>query len=161
MSWHNRRLRNTFHNIKGRCYNPNNKDYKWYGGKGIGICKEWLDDPSLFEEWAESNGYSDELTIDRIDPEADYSPENCRWISLEDNARRAGDVNWMTVGGMTMTGREWSLYFNLGLNTINRYRREYGEPATKMLIEAMLEDPPDNITRYPRQSLFSVYEIDT
>ena len=88
--WKNQRLRKIFWKMIDRCYNENAKDYRWYGAKGIKICQQWLDDPSTFEEWALHSGYTDSLTIDRIESNKDYCPENCQWISLQDNTRKAG-----------------------------------------------------------------------
>lgn len=67
--------------IKQRCYNKNSRAYKWYGGIGIKVCDEWLRDYHAFCEWADKNGFAEGMTIDRIDPTKDYTPENCRFIS--------------------------------------------------------------------------------
>jgi len=83
------RLYNIWHGMKQRCFNPNDPNYKYYGGRGAVVCDEWLSFVS-FKEWAESNGYDDTLSIDRIDPTSDYCPQNCRWIPLSENSRRAG-----------------------------------------------------------------------
>ena len=72
-----------------RCHNPRRKDYARYGGRGIRVCAEWLNDPGQFYRWAKAQGYEDALSIDRIDPDADYCPKNCRWIALADNIAQA------------------------------------------------------------------------
>lgn len=79
------RLYSIFQNMKQRCYNENDRKYKYYGGKNIKICQEWLDDFKAFYDWSMAHGYSDELTIDRIDSDKDYCPENCRWVTLIEN----------------------------------------------------------------------------
>lgn len=86
--WKNERLRTIFKDMKRRCYNPNRKGYKDYGAKGIEVCKDWLDDPMKFQEWALLNGYADNLTIDRIDVNKGYSPDNCEWVTRQENTHR-------------------------------------------------------------------------
>ena len=68
--------------MKTRCYNPNSPYFKYYGGKGITVCDEWRDSFQAFYEWSMANGYSDELTIDRIDSDKGYFPANCRWVTM-------------------------------------------------------------------------------
>lgn len=77
------RLHRIWKGMKTRCNNPNRKDYKFYGGRGIKVCDEWINSFALFEKWAIQNGYSDELTIDRIDVNSNYEPSNCRWVDMK------------------------------------------------------------------------------
>jgi hypothetical protein len=78
--------------IKARCNNKNSNDYKYYGAKGIKICDEWLNYPDKFCKWAISNGYSDELTIDRINNSLGYNADNCRWATRKVQGRNRGGV---------------------------------------------------------------------
>lgn len=84
------RLHSIFSGMKQRCYNPNTKQYRFYGAKGITICDEWMaaDGIKSFVAWALNNGYDNDLSIDRIDPKGSYSPENCRWIPMFENSKR-------------------------------------------------------------------------
>lgn len=94
------RLYPLWKSIKYRCYNKNSKSYKYYGGRGIKMCDEWLNNPKAFCDWAVANGYKEEktdkhiniLTIDRIDVNGDYCPENCRFVTNEVQARNKRDT---------------------------------------------------------------------
>jgi hypothetical protein len=70
-----------------RTTNPNATQYRYYGGKGVRICEQWLDFV-VFRDWAHSHGYADHLTIERKDPSGNYEPANCEWITRQENARR-------------------------------------------------------------------------
>lgn len=157
--WINQRLRKIFNNMMRRCYGPNNKDYQWYGAKDIGVCEEWKKNPQSFEIWSMNNGYADNLTIDRIDATTDYCPENCQWIPLKENTRRAGKVTWITIGDETLTGRQWADKLQIGTNTINTAIRQHGIDKAIELIAAMLEELPSTKHRKSNQTWFSVYGI--
>lgn len=158
-TWNNKRIGYIFRGIVRRCYNKNDKSYKWYGAKGVKIYQQWLDDPKSFETWAINNGYDDNLTIDRIESDKDYCPENCRWLSFEENTRRAGKVNWITINNLTLTGTQWAKKIGIGVNVVNTAIRQYGIDKTKELLVAMLDEPPLTKNRKSRQSWFSVYGI--
>lgn len=83
----NSKLYHVFVSMKQRCYNPNSDRWYCYGAKNIRVCEEWVGDVSRFIEWALENGYKEGLSIDRIDPKKDYSPDNCRWLTRADNTR--------------------------------------------------------------------------
>ena len=74
--------------MRQRCTNPNRQAYALYGGKGVTVCEDW-NEYSSFKDWAMKNGYADNLSIDRINPEKGYSPDNCRWITPSENTARA------------------------------------------------------------------------
>lgn len=73
-------------NIKNRCYNPKGERFHRYGGRGIQMCQEWKENYLPFKKWALANGYRVGLSIDRIDNDGDYTPENCQWLTMSENA---------------------------------------------------------------------------
>lgn len=73
--------------MRNRCSNPNQKNYRLYGGRGIKVCEEWLNSFEAFYTWALNNGYSAKLTIDRKDNDKGYTPENCRWVTQAEQIR--------------------------------------------------------------------------
>lgn len=153
----NHRIKEIFNGMRVRCYNTGNKDYRWYGAKGIKVCDEWLDNPLLFEEWALSNGYTDDLTIDRIDENKDYCPENCRWISREENTRYKSTTQEITVGSETHTGREWAKILGLGTNVINTYIRKYGIDNVAEFIKRYKNNTKLKNTLPKNKSIYSLY----
>lgn len=155
-NWNNKRIKKVFNDMKQRCYNKNNKDYRWYGAKSIKICDEWMDNPSLFEEWAMQNGYDDNLTIDRIDENKDYSPDNCRWITGANNTKYKSTTSIISVGNEEHTGREWADILGLGTNRINTYVRRYGLDNTIEFIKRYIANP--NLKQSNKnQNIYSLY----
>ena len=102
------RLHKTWSDMKKRCYNPNSKSFPAYGGRGIEMCEEWKDDFQSFYNWAMANGYADDLTIDRIDVNGNYSPENCRWVDKLTQANNCRTNHYLTFNGKTQSIVEWA-----------------------------------------------------
>lgn len=105
--------------LKSRCFNQNHKSFKHYGGRGITVCDEWRNSFEAFYEWALSHGYSDGLTIDRIDVDGNYCPANCRWATYkmqENNTRRN---RYLTYNGKTQTMKQWAEEFNINYVTLS------------------------------------------
>lgn len=127
----NRRIGKIFSRMLLRCYDKNDRDYRFWGAKGITICDEWLNDRKKFEDWALANGYADNLTIDRIDSSKPYSPDNCRWITASENCKWKSTTNVITVNGITDSGRGWSSRLGCSVNRVNRMICEKGLEETK------------------------------
>lgn len=122
------RLYRVWNNMKIRCYNKKNHAYARYGGRGITVCTEWLDFKNFYD-WAMKNGYKEDAdygdcTIDRIDNNGDYCPENCRWISMKQQQRNRGNNRLVTHNGETKTIADWSelLQIDSGVIRTRLYR---------------------------------------
>ena len=98
---------NTWCNMKQRCYNPNNAKYKNYGARGITVCDEWVSDFNSFYNWSINNGWEDGLTIDRINNDKGYSPDNCRWTDLITQANNRSHNAYIDCNGEVHTISEW------------------------------------------------------
>lgn len=109
-----------------RCYNPNDRNYKNYGARGINVCDEWRNNFKAFYDWSYTNGYKEEKlesgrnkwTIDRIDVNGDYSPENCRWVTMKEQCNNRRSNNFITIDGQTKTLANWGDKYNLKIGTI-------------------------------------------
>jgi hypothetical protein len=102
-----KRIYTIWQQMKDRCYNKNNKDYTRYGGRGITVCDEWKTDAKAFSDWANANGYSDNLTLDRIDVNGNYEPSNCRWATIKQQDRNRTNTIYITFNGETKPLAEW------------------------------------------------------
>lgn len=125
------RLYNIWHGIKARCYRPQSNQFYRYGARGISMCPEWRDDFSTFAEWALSNGYSDNLSIDRIDNDGIYCPSNCRWVDVKTQCNNKSTNRLLTANGETHTVSEWSAILGINDSTLcARLDRGWSEEKT-------------------------------
>lgn len=133
------RLYRTWLSMKQRCENPNSSVYSSYGGRGIKICDEWRSAFAPFQSWAFANGYRDDLTIDRIDVNGDYCPENCRWADLPTQFNNKRDSICLAYNGESHSIREWSEITGISAPTIRTriYTRKWS--VEKALSTPVLE----------------------
>lgn len=108
------RLYKIWTTMKSRCLSPEFAKYKDYGGRGIKICDDWINNYSAFKEWAMNNGYADNLSIDRINNDGNYEPSNCKWSTGKEQCRNRRTNHLITYNGKTQCLTEWAE--ELGIN---------------------------------------------
>lgn len=120
------RLYRTWNAMIDRCHNNKCHNYKNYGGRGIKICDEWLNNFKTFYDWAIKNGYQKNLTIERIDVNGNYEPSNCCWITKGEQGYNKTNTVYITIDGVKRSLREWSIISGLSKSLIyNRLKRGY------------------------------------
>ena len=130
-----KRIFNIYNGMRTRCCNSKSPSFKYYGGKGITICDEWLNDFKSFVNWAYANGYSNSLSIDRIDNSKGYYPDNCRWIALNDQFHNKTNNVWLSHNGETHTMADWCKLLNFSYTLAKSRKKE----AKKKNIEPTFE----------------------
>lgn len=123
--------------MRKRCNNPGTTNYYKYGAKGITVCDEWNDGYEPFLIWSLANGYKKHLTIDRIDNSKGYSPENCRWATILEQARNKTSVKFYTLNGFTGCITDWSRKTGIKRTTINQRINQYGWTFEKAVTEGV------------------------
>lgn len=149
------RLHVIYASMKARCYNKNSPSYKHYGARGITVCDEWTDKEVVrhhstkgwlaFEKWALEDGYRDDLTIDRIDVNKGYSPDNCRWISQKGQQNNRRNNRLVTYKGKTQTLSEWCDELHLNYKTVSTRINNYHWSVERAFEEA-IGNVPDMAT---------------
>ena len=133
--------------MRYRCKNKNAKNYHNYGGRGITVCDEW-EDYTVFKEWAISNGYDEnsergECTIDRIDVNGNYCPENCRFINIEPQERNKRNNRYIIINNKKQSVVEWCEELDRNYNTVfSRIKRNWNE------VDAILTPTPTGYIPY-------------
>lgn len=132
------KLYNKLYSIRHRCYSPNDPYYSIYGGRGIKVCDEWINDFKVFYDWAMSSGYKEGLTIDRIDVNGDYKPSNCRWVTLEVQNNNKRNNRYISIDGETKTMTQWSKIHGISPVVVS-YRLAKKWPIKKALTTPVKE----------------------
>ena len=131
----NTRLYSIWLDMIYRCHNPENPNYKRYGERGILVCDEWKNDVRAFYNWAMQNGYSDDLTIDRIDNNGNYCPENCRWTTKKEQANNRRSNVFITRNGETKTMKQWSFETGIPYQVVWQRIQKLGWDTERALTE--------------------------
>lgn len=127
-----KRIYNIWRTMRQRCSNPKCINYKNYGGKGISVCSE-LGDASKFADWAYSNGYSENMTIDRIDVNGNYTPDNCRWVTQKIQQNNRSNNRIIECRGEKHTLSEWAEITHISSHTIHARIKKLGWSVEKSL----------------------------
>ena len=104
--------------LKSRCYTKTNPNYKYYGGRGIKVCDEWLSDYMNFYNWSITNDYQNDLSLDRIDNDGNYEPNNCRWTTAKEQANNKRNNRYITIDDETKTLTQWCEQYDINYTTV-------------------------------------------
>lgn len=142
------RLYQIWYGMKQRCHYPKNISYRLYGARGIEVCPEWRNDYPAFAAWARSAGYADNLSIDRIDSDAGYSPDNCRWVTVRAQSLNRSTNRVLEHDGMALTIGEWAKRTGIHRTTIAaRLSRGMSVPEALLLADAKLRTAYERLAR--------------
>ena len=122
--------------MKARCYRPSHPWYHRYGARGIAVCSEWKDSFVNFFNWAMSHGYTDKLSIDRVNNDGNYCPENCRFVTQREQIRNRSNSRKTTIYGETKSLKEWADEYGLEYQTVYR-RWEHGKRGESLIVPPM------------------------
>lgn len=114
------RLHNIWSGMRARCYIATDYHYPWYGGRGIQMCEEWINDYPAFKRWAVANGYRSDLSIDRINNDGPYSPDNCRWVDQTVQSNNTRRNHRVEIAGEVKTLADWSRVSGISPSTVRR-----------------------------------------
>lgn len=133
----NKKLYWVYYAMLQRCYHKSCSHYFRYGGRGIAVCDEWRNDNTAFYRWALNNGYKEGLTLDRIDNNGDYTPDNCRWVSVKTQNNNTSKCVYITYKGETHTMQEWADITGINYSCL-RNRHQRGESIDRLLSKERL-----------------------
>ena len=139
-TWSSDRLRGIYDDMIRRCYDPSRQNYRSYGAKGITVCELWRRSPWAFNNWAMANGYRDGLSIDRINPNKGYSPDNCQWVPFDYNRKWNSYSQYITVNGDIDTQAGWCKRLGLYDTALHYYMQTHTYEETALYI-SQLQNP--------------------
>lgn len=140
----NTRIYKIWSNMKSRCYKDDNNRYARYGGRGIQVCDEWRNDFEKFYEWSIANGYADNLSIDRIDNDGNYCPENCRWADYKTQSNNRKSNRLFTLMGETHTLMEWCERYEVPYDRVKQRLFKLGWDIEHALMQPPLKSRWDH-----------------
>jgi hypothetical protein len=129
------RLYRIWTSMKSRCSNPVTINFHRYGGRGIKVCDEWEKSYESFRDWALSSGYSDNLSLDRVDNDGDYEPDNCRWATRKEQSENMYTAQLITFNGETHCLAGWARKLGFSKSTLTARINRYGWPIERALTE--------------------------
>lgn len=142
------RLYSIWQSMKKRCNNPSDSRFHAYGGSGITVCDEWNNDFVSFYDWSIENGYAPNLSIDRIDNSKGYYPENCRWITMDEQAKNKTTNVFIEHNGETKTLKDWCDLYNVRPSSAYQRRRKLiAKGETNITLDKLLY--PENLNKHP------------
>lgn len=135
--------------IKTRCYNSKTEGFKWYGNLGVTMCDEWRTNFESFYDWSMSHGYSENLTIDRINSTGNYEPNNCRWVTWKEQENNRCNNHRIDFNGEVHTLTEWSEILGISVKTLSRRIVDKKWPIARALTEPLHNEKSHQKNRQP------------
>ena len=133
----NSRLYSIYRGMLTRCYNVESPQYQRYGKRGISICDEWKNDFQAFQNWSMAHGYAEDLTIDRINNDGNYEPDNCRWVTRKIQSNNTSRCHYITIDGETKSLRDWCDHYAINYNLVRDRLNRNWNPEDAFVV------PPD------------------
>ncbi len=134
------KLVSIYYDMLKRCHDPKNKGYKRYGARGIYVCEEWRNNCSSFYTWAKENGYRKGLTIDRIDNNKGYSPDNCKWTTWKVQTDNSCNTRWILFNGEKKTLKDWAATLDISYQVLADRIYRYGWSIERALTTPVKHD---------------------
>ena len=152
------RLYKIWTDMKKRCSNPSCKSFANYGGRGIQVCPDWNNHFQLFYTWSLLNGYDDNLSLDRIDVNGNYHPNNCRWVDKLTQANNCRTNHYLTFNGKTQTIAEWARELEVSDSVIRQRLSQLGWSVEKTLSTPLLKSYKKRCSTYRKNDCYFIME---